>query len=487
MKVLLVYPPSGFNTKELMPPLGLAYIAAVLEEGNIEVEVVDAEVERLSWKALQKRYNESQPDLIGITSLTESRYESFKCAEIAKQALSDSTVVMGGPHVSLTPDDTLAHIPSVDVIVRGEGEHTIKQLCEVLQTTGDLHCVDGISFREEGKIIHNKTRQWIQDLDTLPLPARHLLPLDKYNFRLNVPEKGKLPATNVITSRGCPIGCSFCATSNMLGKRWRARSPSNVILELEHLVERYGTKAIFFYDDIFTMDKKRTVELCNLMIERGLELNYICMTRVDTLDKPLLTKMKESGCYRIHYGVESGSQKILDNIVEKKIKLNQVKQVSKWLDELGIIKNAFFIVSFPEETQEDVNKTLALMNDLGGEPSLSFLKIYPGTEIERMARLKRILPADFSWAKESRSAIFSIPIIQGNVPLFIDKLTWNDLCEIAIKWAEMRNDYSIFSRVKDVLGNLRSYEDIRRIAIFFGIYVKRKMGFKNVADGKKEA
>ena len=477
MKVLLVYPPRGFNTKDLMPPLGLAYIAAVLEENDIKVEVVDAEVERLSWKALQKRCEESKPDVIGITSLSESRFESFKSAEIAKHAIPNALVLMGGPHASLTAEDTLANIPSVDIVVRGEGEYTVKELCDVLETDGDLHSVDGISFREDGKIIHNKSRQLIEDIDSLPLPAHHLLPLDKYNFTLDVPGKGKLPAMNVITSRGCPIGCTFCATSKMLGKRWRARSPANIIFELEHLIEKYGTEAIFFYDDLFTMNKKRTFELCNLMIESGLDLNYICMTRVDTLDKPLLTKMKESGCYRIHYGVESGSQKILDNIVEKKIKIDQVKQVSKWLDELGIIKNAFFIVSFPEETLEDVNMTLALMNELGGEPSLSFLKVYPGTEIERIAKEKGVIPSDFSWSKESSSAIFSIPAIQGNVPLFIDKLNWDELTEIAIKWTEMRKDYSIFSRVIDIVRNIRSYEDIKRIAVFSKIYVKRKIGF----------
>jgi radical SAM superfamily enzyme YgiQ (UPF0313 family) len=476
MKVLLVYPPRGFNTKNLMPPLGLAYIAAVLEEDDIKVEVVDAEVERLSWKALQKRCEESKPDVIGVTSLSESRFESFKSAEIAKHAIPDSIVLMGGPHASLTAEDTLANIPSVDVVVRGEGEYTVKELCDVIETDGDLHSVDGISFRENGNIIHNKNRQLIEDIDTLPLPAHHLLPLDKYKFTLNVPGKGKLPAMNVITSRGCPIGCTFCATSKILGKRWRARSPANIILELEYLIEKYGTKAIFFYDDLFTMNKKRTFELCNLMIERELDLNYICMTRVDTLDKPLLTKMKESGCYRIHYGVESGSQKILDNIVEKKIKINQVKQVSKWLDELGIIKNAFFIVSFPEETLEDANMTLALMNELGGEPSLSFLKVYPGTEIERIAKEKGVIPADFSWSKESNSAIFSIPAIQGNVPLFIDKLNLEELTEIAITWTEMRKDYSIFSRIIDIVRNIRSYEDIKRIAVFSKIYVKRKIG-----------
>lgn len=480
MKVLLINPPSSFNTKELMPPLGLSYIAAVLEKNNIEVEIIDAEVEKLSWKTLEKKCKESNPDLAGITSLTESRFESFKASKIVKNALPDTMVVMGGPHASLATEDTLQNVKTVDIVVRGEGEYTMAELCQAVENTKELGTIDGISYREDGKIIHNKNRQLIQDLDSIPFPAYHLLKMEKYDFKLNVPGKGRLTAMNIITSRGCPIGCTFCATSEMLGKKWRARSPLNVISELEHLISTYNTKAIFFYDDTFTMNKKRAQEICNLMIDRGLDLNYVCMTRIDALDRNLLKTMKESGCYRIHYGVESGSQRILDTVVEKKINLGQVKEVSRWMDELGIIKNPFFMASFPDETLEDVRKTLDFMKEIGGEPSLSFLKVYPGTKIEKIAKEKGIIPEDFSWVITSKDAVFSIPAIQGNAPIFIDQLSWEELSEIAMIWKTMRKDYSLINRFFSFMNKARSYQDFMQIFVLLKIYIKLKILKKSV-------
>lgn len=480
MKVLLVNPPSSFNTKELMPPLGLGYIAAVLENNNIEVEILDAEVEKLSWKTLERKCKESNPDLAGITSLTESRFESFKVSKIIKNALPNTMVVMGGPHPSLATEDTLLNVKTVDVVVRGEGEKTMAELCQVVENSKELGMIDGISYRKDGKVIHNKNRQLIQDLDSIPFPSYHLLKMEKYDFKLDVPGKGKIHAMNIITSRGCPVGCTFCATSEMLGKKWRARSPLNVVSELEHLITKYNTKAIFFYDDTFTMNKKRTQEICNLMIDRGLDLKYVCMTRIDSLDRNLLKVMKESGCYRIHYGVESGSQRILDTVVDKKINLVQVKEVSAWMDELGIIKNPFFIASFPDETLEDVRMTMDFMKEIGGEPSLSFLKVYPGTRIEQIAKEKGIIPEDFSWVNTSNDAVFSIPAIQGNAPIFKDQLSWEELSEIAMIWKTMRKDYSLVNRFLSFMNTARSYKDIQQIFILLKIYIKLKFLKKSI-------
>jgi anaerobic magnesium-protoporphyrin IX monomethyl ester cyclase len=241
MNVMLVFPPQGFTSKDVMPHLGLAYLAAVLEKNDIQVEILDAQVEKLSRTDLKKKYLHSKPDIVGITSLTEMRFESFEAAKIAKKSLPESTVIMGGPHASLAAHDTLLNVPSVDIIVRGEGEYTFLETCKTLENKGDLESVKGISYRcDGGEIIHNDHRQLIKNLDILPFPAYHLLSIEKYNFKLNVPHVGKLSALNVITSRGCPIGCAFCATSKMLGKKWRARSPSNVLEELEYLIDTYG-------------------------------------------------------------------------------------------------------------------------------------------------------------------------------------------------------------------------------------------------------
>jgi len=478
MKVMLVFPPRGFTSKNAMPHLGLAYLAAVLEENDIQVEILDAQVERLSWKDLKKKYLQSKPDIVGISSLTEMRFESFKSAQIAKKSLPESIVIMGGPHASLSAHDTLLNVPSVDIIVRGEGEYTLLETCKTFENNENLESVKGISYRENGKeIIHNDSRPLIKNLDTLPFPAYHLLPIEKYNFKLNVPGVGKLSALNVITSRGCPIGCAFCATSKMLGKKWRARSPSNVLDELEYLIETYGIKAIWFSDDIFTMNKKRVMEICDGIINKGLYIKFTCSIRVDTVDKELLSKMKEAGCYSIFYGVESGSQRILDEIIEKKISIEQIKKVSNWLNELEILNNPSYIASFPDETNEELDKTINLMHELGGKASFSFLKIYPGTRIEEIAKEKGVLPKDFSWAKESdMRKIFSLPSAQGDAPIFIDKLSLEELVKIGIEWAESPEsyEYPLFKRAFKTLKEVRSIDDLKRIFIIGKVYIKYK-------------
>ena len=478
MKVMLVFPPQGFTSKEVMPHIGLAYLAAVLEKNEIQVEILDAQVERLSWNEFKKKYVESKPDIVGITSLTEMRFESFKAAKIAKRSLPESIVIMGGPHASLAAHDTLLNVPAVDIIVRGEGEYSLLETCKVLENNGDLESIRGISYRSDGgEIIHNSARPLIKNLDSLPFPAYSLLPIEKYNFKLNVPSLGKVSALNVITSRGCPIGCAFCATSKMLGKKWRARSPLNVLEELEYLIDTYGIKAIWFFDDTFTMNKGRVIEICDGIIDRGLNIKFTCSIRVDTIDKELLRKMKEAGCYSIFYGVESGSQRILDEIIEKKISIEQIKKVSNWLNELEILNNPSYIISLPDETNVELNKTITLMHELGGKASFSFLKIYPGTKIEEIAREKGILPKDFSWAKKSdMRKIFSLPSVQGDAPIFIDKLSVEELVKIGIEWAESPEsyEYSLFKRALKTIREIRSIDDLRRILLIGKVYTKYK-------------
>jgi len=472
MKIMLVFPPKGFTSKEMLPPLGLAYVAAVLEKNKYQVEIVDALVENYSWNKLKKKFTEEKPDVVGITALTENRFEVFKTAEIAKNSLPNSTIVLGGPHVFHTAQDTLEHIRPVDVIVRGEGEYTMLELCNKLKNNEPLDDVNGISFRKNGEIIHNKPRELIRNLDELPFPAYHLLKFEKYNFKLDVPGKGKLRAASIVTSRGCPFHCVFCETSLVFGKRWRARSPDNIIKEIEFLQDTYNIKALWFNDDTFTLSKKRIIDFCNLLIEKNIEIYFTCSIRVDTVDKELLKLMKDAGCYKIFYGVESGSQKILDDVVGKRITIKQIRQVSKWLDELGIIKNPSYVISFPEETYEDAMKTLQLMKEIGGEPSFSFLKIYPGTDVEHIARQKGILPKDFSWSlKSSMKEIETIPIVHGNAPIFRDKLSWEEISEIAVQWARMRK-YPLAKKIPSILKNLKSREDLGRYLSIFKAYVK---------------
>lgn len=474
MKVLLLFPPKAFNTKDLMPPLSLAYLAANLEHNNIDVEILDALVEDCSWKEMKKRLLEAKPDIVGITSLTESRFESFKSARIANEILPESVVVMGGPHVSFCAHDTLANIPWVDIVVRGEGEITLVEICENLEKESGLNSVLGISYRnKKGEIISNRARPLIEDLNILPFPAFHLFPLEKYNFRLQIPGEGQLPAMNVITSRGCPYGCVFCATSKLYGRKWRARTPENVIKELIHLSENYSVKAINFCDDTFTLDKKRVEQICNLMVNLGLNLKWKCEIRVDTVDKPLLQKMKDSGCYEIFYGVESGSQKILDSVVQKRITLEQVRTVSNWLDEFVILKNPSYIVSFPNEDLAEAHKTLELMQEIGGNPSLSIMRIYPGTKLEEIAHKKGILPKNFSWSKKLDHDTVSLPAIHGSTPIYKEKLSWEEIMELSMFWAHKFGRYPLLRRAPKALKTIRSWDDFRNLMVLLKLYLKR--------------
>jgi radical SAM superfamily enzyme YgiQ (UPF0313 family) len=297
-----------------------------------------------------------------------------------------------------------------------------QHLCHALWDGKDLSKIPGISYRKNGEIIHNPPADLPADLDALPFPARHLMDMKRYNFRLDVPGKGSFPAAHIITSRGCPFHCSFCATSKLSGRRWRHRSPENVLAELENILKNQPeVKAVWFHDDTFTMNKKRVEAICNGILERKLDIAFTCSIRVDTVDYPLLKKMRDAGCFKIFFGVESGSPRILDEVCQKQITLEQVETVSKWLDDLGIEKNPGYIISFPEETLEDAEQTLRFMQKVGGVASMSLLRIYPGTRIEEVARERGILRKTFPGRGTiNQSPINSVPRMEVHPSFWID-------------------------------------------------------------------
>jgi len=436
----------------------------MLERDGFSVEILDAAVERLSWRTLGKRIKQISPDIVGITSLTEFRYEAFRTARIVKEVLGENIpVTMGGPHVSLTADDTMRYQPDLDVVVRGEAEYTFTELCHALWEGKDLSKIPGISYRKNGEIIHNPPAELPADLDALPFPARHLMDMKRYNFRLDVPGKGSFPAAHIITSRGCPFHCSFCATSKLSGRRWRHRSPENVLAELEDILKNQPeVKAVWFYDDTFTMNKKRVEAICNGILKRKLDIAFTCSIRVDTVNYDLLKKMRDAGCFKVFFGVESGSPRILDEVCQKQITLEQVETVSKWLDELGIEKNPGYIISFPEETLEDAEQTLHFMKKVGGIASMSLLRIYPGTRIEEVARERGILPKDFSWSRDHQPAPDQFSAAHGSSPIFLDRLSWEDLSDLTLKWAQYQG-ISPWKKLPGVLKSIRSWQDIRHV------------------------
>lgn len=485
MKVQLIIPPGGYFAERwskgsTMPPLGLLYIAAVLEKEGIDVRIVPADMKGMGWGDIKKDIVIYRPDIIGITSTTENRFQSFKLIRLAKKTFPQAMVIMGGPHASMAAEDCLAQIPELDLVVRGEGEETMIELCRWYQEGKDPEALDpvaGISYRKDGRVKSNPARPLIKDLDNLPFPAFHLVSFEDYHFTFPVPGHGDLPAVNIMSSRGCPFKCNFCATPINWGRHVRMRSPENVIDEIEGLIERYGIKVIFFFDDTFNVNSKRVEKICDLIIERNLDIFWKCDVRIDLIDLPLLKKMKQAGLFHLSFGLEAASERIRNEVIDKKVDIEDFHNLVKWCQELDIIPNVFFIYSHPTETWEEALETIKIIERYGEgiEASIAILHIYPGTPLEKMARENGVLPEDFTWVKRHHKGIITLPTAQGDVPLYIDKLTWAQVSELIFRWSLSGGQASILRKIPRVVSNIRSFGDLPRYAVMAWMYGKLKL------------
>ncbi|MCP2519633.1 B12-binding domain-containing radical SAM protein [Candidatus Aminicenantes bacterium AC-708-M15] len=484
MRVQLFVPPGGYLAERwakegTLPPLGLLYIGAILEKNGINVKIVPSDVLNLGWNDIKKEILDYKPDIIGVTSTTENRFQSFKVVKIAKRTFPKALTVLGGPHASMAAEDTLSHLPELDVVVRGEGELTMLELCEKWNGRRDeaiLSSIQGISYRIDNRIFSNPSRPPIHDLDSLPFPARHLVPDEKYKLYVNIPGKGKYKVANIMTSRGCPFNCNFCATPINWGRRVRMRSPENVVAEIEYVIEKYGAKFIWFFDDTFNANPKRVSDICDLIIKKNLDISWSCEVRVDLLDKALLSKMKKAGLHYLFFGIEAGSERVRREIIHKNIDIQDVENVVEWCNELNIIPTIFFIFSHPTETWEEAKETIYLMEKFKTKADLSsaILHIYPGTPLEKYARENKILPDNFTWARKRHPKIITLPFAQGDVPLFKDKLTWAQISELIFRWMKAKGKTSVFKKIPQVLTNIRSFSDIKRYLIMAFVYLKVK-------------
>lgn len=488
MKVQLFIPPGGYVAERwskgsTMPPLGLLSLGAVLKRAGIEVEILPADVLGLGWSGIERRIRRGAADIIGVTSATENRFQSFDLIRRARKARPEALTVMGGPHASMAAEDTLTHVPELDVVVRGEGEVTTLELCRAIEAgpAGDrsaLRGIAGLSFRSEGRIVTNPPRPPIADLDSLPFPDFSLIPFEKYNFQVEVPGRGSLPAVNVMTSRGCPFGCNFCATPVNWGRRVRMRSPERVADEIEALVGRYGSKVVFFCDDTFNVSARRIEEMCDALLRRKLDIAWWADVRLDLMTKPLLSRMKEAGLFRLSFGLEAGSERVRNQVIDKKIDIVDFHNLIGWCRELGIVAGAFFIFSHPTETWAEARETIRLIERYKDEVegAISILHVYPGTPLERTARERGLLPRDFSWTERRFSGIVTLPMAQGDVPLFTDKLTWSQISELVFRWSFTRRRTSVLGRIPKVLKHIHSWGDVRRYIVMAWVYLRLKLG-----------
>ena len=490
MKILLFVPPGGYFAERwskgsTMPTLGLLYIGAVLEKEGIDVRIVPADVLGLDWRAIGDLVRAERPDVVGVTSTTENRFQSFELVRRARRALPGVLTVMGGPHASMAPADTLSHIRELDIVVRGEGEMTTLELCRAVEKAGGdrdrlrelLAAIDGISYKDAGgSVVANPPRAPIADLDALPFPAFHLIPFEKFNFKIDVPGHGPLPAVNVMASRGCPFDCNFCATPINWGRHVRQRSPENVVDEIETHVRERGARVVFFYDDTFNANPNRVERICDLILERKLDVFWRAEVRLDLVSRPLLEKMKKAGLFHVSFGIEAGSERVRREIIHKMIDIEDFHRLVGWCLELGIVPNVFFIFSHPTETWEEAQETVRIIERYRGrvEASVAVLHVYPGTPLEATAREAGLLPKDFTWTKRYGSRVVTLPSAQGDVPLFIDKLTWSQVSELLFRWALGGGNVSIVRKTVRALRHIRSLGDLRRYAVMAWVLLRLK-------------
>ncbi len=283
----------------LFPPLGLAYMAAVLEQNGFEVKIFDCPVCELDHEKLKAELGSYQPTIVGIGSMTPTIESALKSARVTKEACPNATVLMGGPHATFSGEEILASEKAVDIIVRGEGEETIVEAC---QTTAPWRRQRHSLPKRQPNNSKQQTDPTSKTFDALPLPAYKLLPMEKYNIT------GR-NLLSIISSRGCPYQCPFCVASQMFGAPFRARSPKNVLDEMEWLRDEYGAEGVAFQDDTLTFNKARALEICDGMIERKMKLPWGCGTRADAVTKDLVAKMSKAHCDEVMFGVESGCQR----------------------------------------------------------------------------------------------------------------------------------------------------------------------------------
>jgi radical SAM superfamily enzyme YgiQ (UPF0313 family) len=357
-------------------------IAAVLEENEHMVDILDLSILKQTQDTISETIKRKKPDIVGITATTPTISLAAAIAKMTKDADDDVTVVLGGPHASILPEDTLRNIPEVDIIVRGEGEKTIIELVNGLQTNYDMGKVLGITYRKGNEIKSVPSRPQISNIDELPFAALHLLPMNKY--RLHPPFGRSSPCIPIITSRGCPYRCVFCSKS-VFGKKFRANSPKYVADEIEYVIEKFGAKEIKFYDDVFTIDRNRVIDICKELKVRKIDILWTCETRVNLVNKELLETMRKSGCYMIEYGVESGCQEILNNL-KKDTTLEQVEQAFKFTHAAGIQTVAYFMIGSPGDNPETIKKTLWFAKKLNPDfVTFATTTPYPGTELHDFA------------------------------------------------------------------------------------------------------
>lgn len=384
-KALLIVPPTGkyireercqtpldeLHTVALRPPMDLLYIAAALEEVGVQPHIVDYPAREGTWETFEEDLHRLQPDALLLSITTPTLKKDVIAAEKAKSIDPRIIILSKGAHFLQLDRQALEEYPQLDLVMRGEYEETVKDLA----LGKDWKTIDGITFRDGNEIIRNVDRGYIQDIDSIAFPARHLIEHDPYRR----PDTGVLQAT-IVTSRGCPYPCIYCLANAVSGKSVRNRSPENVVAELKECIEKHGISDFLFRSDLFTANKRWVIALCKAIQEANLSIQWSCNSRVDTLNEEMLLEMKKAGCWLIAFGVEHGDPAMLE-LMRKQVKYENIEPAIRLCRKVGIKSSVYFLIGLPWESRETFEKTKAFSRKLDPD-FIEFFYTYPfyGTE-----------------------------------------------------------------------------------------------------------
>ena len=392
-----------------LPPLGLCVLAAVARDEGYTVKILDSPALGYTYDDAFKWISKERPDYVAIAAVTLTIHKAAKLADMLKKANKNIKIIIGGPHISSTENvaiKTMNLFKSFDVGISGEAEFTLKELLPALDNEKDLKKIQGLVVRDKSKVIVTSKRPFIENLDDVPFPAWDLLPDLAKNYRPAAFSFNKLPSTVLVTSRGCPGGCTFCHAS-VFGLKYRAFSADYLIKMVDHLYYKYGIRDILFLDDIFVLFKERTKKFCEHIVKNKMNLSWACQSRIDLVNPEILKIMKEAGCWQISYGIESGSQKILDD-TKKRITLDQIREAVKWTKDSGIRSKGFFMIGLPTETRQTINDTMRFMKELPlDEVEVTLFTPFPG--IEEYERAQRLGNLKDNWDQMSEYNVVFTP------------------------------------------------------------------------------
>ncbi len=385
MKTLFLSPNGDISDSRYMRiPLGILYISSVLEEDNHEIKVVCDDLFKYTDEQIKDIIRVQKPEIVGITTVTCNYRNGARLARLIKEVSEDIIVIIGGVHVSFTYKETLKEYPDIDFVCIGEGEITCKELWNELENNkhkevpiDHYSTIKGLAFRDNNNnIIVTEPRGFIQDLDSIPFPARHLVPVTEYQ-KCNV-------EAHIFASRGCAFTCKFCLLPKTEGN-FRKRDPKNVVDEIEYLYKTYNYRVFKFVDNSFSTDRETIIKILNEIMSRNLNIIWRCQTRIDLLDEDIMTQMMKAGCKEILVGIESASDRVLNELYGKNLNVNIIRGIFKQAREMGLVMTPSFVIGHPDETVEELEATkdfiVELYKDNYRHPRMCYLTAFPGTAI----------------------------------------------------------------------------------------------------------